>query len=219
MRPCIGITADIEDKYLKLNKQYAEAVEAAGACPILLAPSKCIENLALNIDGLLIPGGDDLHPSYYNEEVNYDMKLVDRDRSDFELAMIREIIGLRKPVLGICYGMQLINVAFKGSLYQDIRLQVPMALDHKKDYHVIRVSGNKFIGRGEFTVNSSHHQAIKVLGHGLKSIGMSADNIIEAFCKEDYPFLLGVQWHPERLQDKLSEKIFRSFVEASLGGK
>ena len=219
MRTSIGITADVEDKYLKLNKQYAEAVEAAGACPVLLAPSSCIEPLVLNIDGLLIPGGDDLHPSYYNEKANYDMKLVDRARSGFELALIREIIRLRKPLMGICYGMQLINVAFKGSLYQDIGLQVPVALDHKRDYHVISVSDNKFIGKGEFTVNSSHHQAIKVLGHGLKSIGMSADNLIEVFCKEDYPFLLGVQWHPERLQDKLSEKIFRSFVEASLGRK
>lgn len=219
MTPLIGITADIEDKYLKLNKQYAEALEAAGACPILLAPSGCIETLALKIDGLLIPGGADLHPYYYNEEAGYDMKLVDRTRIGFELALIREIIRLRKPLMGICYGMQLINIAFKGSLYQDIGLQVPVALDHKKDYHVIRVSDNKFIGRGEFTVNSSHHQAIKVLGDGLKSIAISADNIIEAFCMEGYPFLLGVQWHPERLQDKLSEKIFRSFVEASLGRK
>lgn len=219
MRPLIAITADVEDKYLKLNKQYAAAVEAAGACPILLAPSKCVEKLASKIDGLLIPGGDDLHPSYYNEEADYEMKLVDRERSDFELALIHEIIKSSKPVLGICYGMQLINVAFKGNLYQDIKLQIPLAMDHKKDYHLINAGDNRLIESGGYNVNSSHHQAVKVLGHGLKPIAMSADNIIEAFCKEDYPFLLGVQWHPERMQDKLSEKIFRSFVEASLGRK
>ena len=219
MSPIIGIIADIDNKYLKLNKQYAEAIEDAGACPILLVPSHDIEDIVSKINGLLIPGGDDLHPSYYNEEVNYDMKIVDRDRSKFELAIIHEIIKLRKPVLGICYGMQLINVAFRGSLYQDMGLQAPVAIDHRNGYHIIRVSDNKFINSGEFNVNSTHHQAVKVLGQGLKAIAFSADNIIEAICMENYPFLLGVQWHPERLQDSLSSKIFRSFVESAYACK
>ena len=166
-------------------------------------------------DGTFISGGDDLHPSYYNEDVNYNLKIVDRDRSDFELAIIHEIIKLRKPVLGICYGMQLINVAFMGSLYQDINSQVPMAIDHKRDYHIIKVSDNKFINSGEFNVNSSHHQAIKVLGQDLKAIALSVDSIIEAICMENYPFLLGVQWHPERSDDNMSVNLFRIFVESA----
>jgi len=216
LRPIIGITADIENKYLKLNRQYAKAIEDAGACPVLLIPTRGIEILVLKIDGLLISGGDDLHPSYYDEERSCEMKIVEKVRSDFEFAIIHEIIKSRRPVLGICYGMQLINVAFGGSLYQDIGLQIPVAMDHRKDYHIIKTSDNNFINTGKFSVNSSHHQAIKVLGKGLKAIAFSDDNVIEAICMENYPFLLGVQWHPERQKDNMSVKIFKSFVKASM---
>ncbi|MDI6744709.1 MAG: gamma-glutamyl-gamma-aminobutyrate hydrolase family protein [Thermodesulfovibrionales bacterium] len=219
MRPIIGITADIEDNRLKLNRDYAEAVENAGACPILLAPFRNAADIALRIDGILVSGGSDLHPSYYNEDVNYEIKIVEGDRSDFEFAIIHEIIKLRKPVLGICYGMQLINVAFGGSLYQDIRHQVPAAIEHREGYHTIKVGDNKLIDKGEFKVNSFHHQAVRVIGQRLNAIAFSADGIIEAVCSEDYPFLLGVQWHPERMQDRLSEKIFRVFAEAAIEGK
>lgn len=219
MRPIIGITADIEDNRFKLNRDYAAAVENAGACPVLLAPSRNVADIALRIDGILVSGGSDLHPSYYNEDVNYEIKIVERDRSGFEFAIIHEIIKLKKPVFGICYGMQLINVAFGGSLYQDIRQQVPAATEHREGYHTIKVSDNKFIDRGEFKVNSSHHQAVKVIGQRLNAIAFCADGIVEAVCSEDYPFLLGAQWHPERMQDSLSEKIFRSFVEAAVENK
>ena len=231
MRPIIGITADIEDNHLKLNRDYAEAVDKAGACPVLLAPSRNTADIALRIDGILVSGGSDLHPSYYNEDINYEIymlhtntkdneiKIVERDRSGFEFAIIHEIIKLKKPVLGICYGMQLINVAFGGSLYQDIRQQVPSAIEHREGWHTIKIDDNKLIDRGEFKVNSSHHQAVKVIGQGLNAIAFSADGIVEAVCGEDYPFLLGVQWHPERLRDCLSEKIFRSFVEAAIANK
>jgi len=219
LKPIIGITADIEDNRLKLNRDYAEAVEKAGAVPVLLAPSRNAADLALRIDGILVSGGSDLHPSYYAEDINYEIKIVERDRSDFEFSIIREIIKLRKPALGICYGMQIINVAFGGSLYQDIRQQVPEAIEHREGSHAIKVSVNKFMDKGEFKVNSSHHQAVKVIGQKLKAFAFSADGIVEAVCSEDYPFLLGVQWHPERMQDSLSEKIFRSFAEAAIAYK
>ena len=219
MRPIIGITADIEGNRLKLNRDYAEAVENAGACPVLLAPSRNVADIALRIDGILISGGSDLHPSYYTEDVNYEIKIVERDRSGFEFAIIHEIIKLKKPVLGICYGMQLINVAFGGSLYQDIKQQVPAAIGHREGWHTIKIDDNKLIDRGEFKVNSSHHQAVKVIGQRLNAIAFSADGIVEAVYSEDYPFLLGVQWHPERMKDSLSEKIFRSFVEAAVENK
>ncbi len=219
MRPIIGITADIEGNRLKLNRNYAEAIENAGACPVLLAPSRNAADIALRIDGILVSGGSDLHPSYYNEDINYEIKIVERDRSDFEFAIIHEIIKSKKPVLGICYGMQLINVAFGGSLYQDIKQQVPAAIGHREGWHTIKVSDNKFIDRGKFKVNSSHHQAVKVIGQRLNAIAFSADGIVEAVCSEDYPFLLGAQWHPERMKDSLSEKIFRAFVEAAIANK
>ena len=219
MRPIIGITADIEDNRLKLSRDYAEAVENAGACPVLLAPSRNVADIALRIDGILISGGSDLHPSYYTEDVNYEIKIVERDRSGFEFAIIHEIIKLKKPVLGICYGMQLINVVFGGSLYQDIKQQVPAAIGHREGWHTIKIDDNKLIDRGEFKVNSSHHQAVKVIGQRLNAIAFSADGIVEAVYSEDYPFLLGVQWHPERMKDSLSEKIFRSFVEAAVENK
>lgn len=219
MRPVIGITADIENNRFKLNRDYAAAVENAGAIPVLLAPSRNAADIASRIDGFLIPGGNDLHPSYYNEDINYEIKIVERDRSDFEFAIIHEIIKLKKPVLGICYGMQLINVAFGGSLYQDIRQQVPAAMEHREGNHTIKVSDNKLMDKGEFKVNSSHHQAVKAIGQRLNAIAFSPDGITEAISSGDYPLLLGVQWHPERMQDSLSEKIFRTFAEAAIEGK
>ena len=219
MRPIIGITADIEDNRFKLNRDYAAAVEKAGAIPVLLVPSSNTADIASRIDGFLIPGGEDLHPSYYNENIDCELKIVERDRSGFEFSIIHEIIKLKKPALGICYGMQLINVAFGGSLYQDIRRQVPAAIEHREGWHTINIDDNKLIDRGEFKVNSSQHQSVKGIGLRLKAIAFSADGVAEAVCGKDYPFLLGVQWHPERLQDSLSEKIFRTFAEAAVAGK
>lgn len=219
-KPLIGITTDAEGDYLKVKHRYPDAIARAGGIPFLIPPSGSTAFYAERIKGLLIPGGNDLDPFYYNEPMMSNVRPVSRKRSDFEFSLLNEVVSLRKPVFGICYGMQLINVAFGGTLYQDIESQVSVEINHKKDYHIIVITENRFLEKGRFSVNSTHHQAIKKLGSGLSAFAYSTDNLIEAFFKEDYPFLIGVQWHPERLKDKeLSLRLFELFVEASIDTK
>jgi putative glutamine amidotransferase len=216
--PVIGITTDTEVEYFRIKHHYVDAILKSGGVPMLLPPAEDPHIYAEKVDGLLIPGGDDLDPSYYNEERLPEVKLVSKEKSDSEIALLKEMVKLRKPVLGICYGMQLINVAFGGTLYQDIESQLKVAINHKTDYHIIVITENRFLREGRFSVNSTHHQAVRMPGNGLSVIARSPDNLIEAFCREDYPFLMGIQWHPERqLEEELSVCIFNSFVKAADG--
>jgi putative glutamine amidotransferase len=216
----IGITTDIEGEYLRIKKYYSEAIASAGGIPLLIPPDG---NTALHagiMDGLLISGGGDIDPSYYHEKKLQRTTTVPKKRTDFELSLLKDVIRLRKPVLGICYGMQLINVFRGGTLYQDIDSQVMVAKSHKKDYHLIMLTDNRFLGKGRSSVNSTHHQAVNKLGKGLTAFAYSDDNLIEAFCQENYPFLVGVQWHPERqMKEKNSLRLFRSFIETADAGK
>ena len=214
--PVIGITTDIKGEFIGIKHQYVDAILRSGGVPMLLPPADNPHIYSEKTDGLLIPGGDDLDPSYYDEERLPEVKLVSKERSGFEIALLKEMVKLRKPVLGICYGMQLINVAFGGTLYQDIESQSKLAINHKTDYHIIVITENRFLREGRFSVNSTHHQAVRMPGSGLSVIARSPDNLIEAFCREDYPFLIGIQWHPERqLEEELSVSIFDSFVRAA----
>jgi putative glutamine amidotransferase len=217
-KPVIGITMDAEGECLRLRRNYVEAITKAGGMPVFIPPSENAVFYAEIIDALLIPGGCDINPSYYHEDILPQVKLVPRERSDFEISLLREMIKLHKPVFGICYGMQLINVALGGTLYQDIESQLSSDINHRKGYHKIVIKENRFIEEGEFSVNSTHHQAIKELGAGLVGFVFSPDKLIEAFYRKDYLFLVGVQWHPERLlDDKLSLKLFRLFIETARG--
>ena len=241
-KPLIGITLDRDGEYLRLKHQYPPAILRAGGIPILIPHCNDPVLIAETIDGLLIPGGSDIDPSYYSEEAAFmkgegsisgkkegckkdvdvvmsevQLHTVPRERTDFEMSLLRAIMKLRKPIFGICYGMQLINVAFGGSLYQDIACQFNTTIDHKQGSH--RILGKGGTLKGEFTVNSSHHQAVKGLGDGLSVSAFSEDGIVEAITLPDYPFLTGVQWHPERLEDELSLILFSAFVESAHAGK
>lgn len=218
-RPIIGITLDIDGEYLKLKRHYPPAIRKAGGIPLLIPHGNDPRVMAGIIDGLLIPGGGDIDPSYYLEtSISRNDTLtphatVSMERTEFEIALLRAIMELRKPVLGICYGMQLINVAFGGSLYQDIGDQSGMFLDHRKGSH--RIVGKGSLLKGEFTVNSSHHQAVRRIGNGLSPCAFSDDKLVEALELTGYPFLIGVQWHPERSDDILALNLLSAFVEAA----
>lgn len=214
--PIIGITVSVEDEYLRLKHHYPDAIIEVSGIPLLIPPAGNPPSYVEEIDGLLIPGGGDIDPFYYREAMMPQVKAVPRRRSDFEIALLKEMVNHQKPVFGICYGMQLINVAFGGTLYQDITSQVSSKINHTKDSHTVVIGRNRFLKEGEYSVNSTHHQAVKELGAGLIGFAISPDKLIEAFYMEGYPFLIGVQWHPERLMDdSLSLALFNSFVSAS----
>jgi putative glutamine amidotransferase len=212
-RPIIGITSASPDILPAGSTLYIDAVERAGGKAVFVCPGDP-KALAAQYCGFIIPGGKDLDPSCYGEERIFPLVPEDSARSDFEMSLLREIIGLGKPILGICYGMQLINVFLGGSLYQDICSQKADSLNHREGMHPIVISDNPYIGAGAAVVNSSHHQAVKTTGRGITPFAFAPDGIAEACFLKAYGFLVGVQWHPERMETAVTSSIFERFVEA-----
>ncbi len=142
-RLLIGMTMDIEDNYIKLRSEYIKRIEEQGGMIYLITPFHRIDEK--NLSGIIIPGGGDIHPSYYGEEILFDnLNIVNRMRTEFELELLQRFIKLKRPILGICYGMQLINVFMGGTLYQDIKREIPASLDHRKE-HNVNIRENRFI--------------------------------------------------------------------------
>ena len=236
-KPVIGISLAlrVEDhdmqplpsyRFEYLKQHYYEALEDHGALPIALPATELEQNAmeySRRITGLLLVGGEDLNPSMYGEKVD---RLTERympRRDQFESWLILACIEQQKPILGICRGAQILNVVCGGSLFQDLSYK-PGAHNHsqigERDFstkHRVTIIPHTLlhtlIGREQIETNTSHHQAIKKVGTGLKVSAEADDGVIEAI--EGPGFTLGVQWHPESwAADEISRSIFSGFVVA-----
>ncbi len=228
-RPRIGITCGRIGNPINKQHLYGESIIRAGGDPQYLHTDTCREFPINSLNGLLIPGGMDIDPERYGEPRLYyshpDIHPEVDDRIVYELELLNIFLRYNKPVFGICYGMQLINIYFGGSLHADLHSNIVArlsgALDHRSGQHDITVCANPYnpyLPEGTWTVNSSHHQAIDSLGDrigdGLTAAAFSSDGIIEAVYSVYNRFLFGVQWHPERLASPLSDHLFERFVSA-----
>jgi putative glutamine amidotransferase len=212
--PLIGITAGTGENFPRMPERYIAWVENSGGIAEFIYPGTGKKGLTGHFDGFLIPGGKDISPVRYNENQQYELNVEEEKRTEFELMLLSEAAKRMKPVLGICYGMQLMNVFCRGTLYQDIGSQQPQAFDHRQGLHCIDILRNPHLDCCGGEVNSSHHQAVRQPGKGVVPFAYSADGIIEATYLPSALFFVGVQWHPERMANGLSQLLSRAFVEA-----
>jgi len=241
MKPLIGVTPDFnagdrkewggrEPTYF-LRGRYIRAIEDLGGIPIILplaADLGARRRLLTHIDGLMLTGsGPDLAPELYGERQRYKFRVMSQRRATFELEMAQLARSADLPLLGICGGMQALNVAFGGSLYQDIDSQRPHPLPHRQTAqatllsHAVKIAPNSMLRRIVRTttmrVNSSHHQSVKDVAPSLQASALAPDGIIEAIESPAQRFLLGIQWHPEFLFDRYlpHRRLFEAFLEAA----
>ncbi len=232
MKPIIGISCEVGGKprlACQLNLEYVDCVIAAGGIPLILPPlEKELARTIELVDGILFSGGDDYDPELYNQRRHKSLRLSHPRRSRADLLLARRALKSELPILGICGGLQILNIALGGDLIQDIKSLVPGALQHRAESgkkpagHAIRITPGTLLsslaGKLAVAVNSYHHQAAGRLGRGLRVSAVSGDGVIEAFeakTPRGGRFFLAIQWHPERDPDWLSRVIFKRFVEAS----
>jgi putative glutamine amidotransferase len=217
-----------------VNAAYVRALLAAGGVPLILSPliGASLAGSALDgCDGLLLAGGEDIHPSWYGDDPSPRLNPPNRERDLFEFALFAVARQRELPILGVCRGIQLINVALGGTLLQDIPSERPGSVDHSpvgardSRSHPVRIQpGSRTaaaLGATDITVNSVHHQAIKDLAPGLAASGWSSDGLIEAAeSQAGASWILAVQWHPEEMHaDRLAPEhgLFSALVnEAGL---
>lgn len=238
-RPIIGLTT-----YRKVAAQqnplpvmalmpsYIEAVAAAGGVPVLIPlglDEESLQILLQQVDGLVLTGGGDIAGEHYSSEHEDFIFDIDTDRDRVELFLAREAMSRNKPLLAICRGHQVLNVALGGTLYEDVKEWMPGAIKHdffnefprNHQAHTVSIAAESklahALGRLETTVNSLHHQGIRDLAPGLVAAALAPDGLIESVEAPDHPYALGVQWHPENLihDDPDMLALFRGLVESA----
>ncbi|KXL51841.1 putative glutamine amidotransferasec [Anaerotignum neopropionicum] len=224
MQPVIGITPDYDSaagRY-QLHQDYAAAISAVGGYPVMLFGQG---EIPLFLDGIVLSGGGDIDPLLFHEEPLRESGEISPRRDQFELSLCQAAIQKNIPLLGICRGMQVINIALGGTIYQDIGVQTKSTLKHRqqapRDYatHSIMIEENTLLshlwGKEKAAVNSFHHQGVALLGEGLRYSAKSQDGLIEAIEHTEKPFIFGVQWHPEAMKTGEQGRIFAAFVQAA----
>jgi putative glutamine amidotransferase len=231
-RPLIGITVgrhtDSRGRvYDQLPESYAIAIAAAGGAPVLIPPipdTAALDRVFGSLDGMLFPGGGDVHPRYYGAELAGSIS-PDEQLDEAEIKLAGWIVECEVPTLGICRGQQLLNIALGGTLHQDLpgegfpHPQSDAAIRDDFAHPIAVEEGTRLaaiFGETVFRVNSFHHQAIRQLAPSLKAVGWAPDGIIEAVESTDHPWLLAVQFHPENLvpAHAPSRRLFEAFVAA-----
>ena len=213
MKPIIGLFAEVDaEKKNGMKHSYSAAIELAGGIPVLLPYTENEETQSGYTelcDGFVFTGGADIDPKHYGEEIKPTCGKIFENRDRFELSMFPLVLNSGKPILGICRGIQLINVALGGTLYQDLPTEYKVTLSHAQTAPVTEPSHGieilpdtplyALIGKARMTGNSFHHQAIKALGKDLAVTARSEDGVIEAVTYVGDSYLRAYQWHPERL--------------------
>jgi len=239
MRPRIGITSwhrhdgDRLERWEAIRDTYTGAIRRAGGLPIILPIADddpdLIGEFLKAVDGLLFTGGEDVAPAYYGQALDERCQEPDRERDLFEIHLARTAMARRTPALGICRGLQLLNVAAGGSLYQDIACRpdtlpyhAASAADRQKLIHAVRILPatrlHGIMGVAESQVTSTHHQLVKDLAQGFRITAESVeDGIVEGIENPEHPFLVAVQWHPERMYRDHPEHLalFTALVSAA----
>jgi putative glutamine amidotransferase len=238
MKPIIGIpcaTLELQGEPKReasyMPHSYIKAVELAGGAPLLIplvAQESTLQALYARIDGLLLAGGGDIDPIRFGESPHPGLGTVEAQRDWVELTLTPWALADGMPVLAICRGIQTLNVAAGGSLWQDIAAQLPNSLRHPwyPDYprdrlsHAVQLDVDsrlaEILGAAELDVNSLHHQAVREVGKGLRVTGRAPDGVIEGIEGDGEAWVVGVQWHPECLLDNVPSmrSLFKAFVGA-----
>lgn len=224
-KPVIGITTSMSDSFIRMRRNYFDAICDAGGIPVFMPHTggkEDAEKFLSFCDGVLFAGGDDVDPKHYGEEIAFDSVETTPLRDDFELALAEILKKDNRPILGICRGEQILNVAFGGSLYQHIdghRQEERGAINERAATVTEGTLLSELAGTDEIFTNSFHHQAVKAVAPGFIVAAKAPDGTVEAIEPEDRSarFFLAVQWHPEYFYktDKCAANIFKAFVEAA----
>lgn len=229
-KPLIGITLDSEGSgdyskfpWYAMRQNYLDSIYEFGGIPFPLFHNiQSISELSDNLDGLIITGGNfDINPELYSENI-LGSRIIKNKRTEFEICIFEKFLKIKKPILGICGGQQLINVACGGTLIQDIKSEKPSLINHEQPNprdetsHIIQIKKDTklyaIIKKNKIIVNSAHHQSVGILGKKLIECAKAEDSIIEAIEHIEHPWCIGVQWHPEFLITPSDKLLFKHFI-------